>query len=67
MAGASNDREAAELVDDEGHPVRPCIQCWEPVTFDGQPGTATCEVCGVRQYLTAPMALYPTGGMGRYA
>ena len=58
--------EADELVDDHGRPVRPCIRCRESVTFDGQPGEATCEACGVHQYLTAPSALYPTGGLGRY-
>jgi hypothetical protein len=64
----SDRREAHELVDDEGRPVRPCIQCHGPVTFDAQPGEATCEVCGVRhQYLTGPSALWPIGGMGRYA
>jgi hypothetical protein len=50
---------------DEGRPVRPCIQCKTPVTFDGQPGWATCEACHVRQYLTEPSSLYPTGGQGR--
>jgi hypothetical protein len=54
-------------VDDEGWLVRPCIQCRHPVTFDGQPGDAVCEACGVRQYLTGPSRLYPTGGTGRYA
>jgi hypothetical protein len=45
--------------------VRPCLQCKTPVTFDGQPGWATCQACGIRQYLTEPSALYPTGGQGR--
>jgi len=45
--------------------VRPCIQGRAPVTFDAQPGWATCEACGVRQYLTEPSALYPAGGQGR--
>jgi hypothetical protein len=48
-------------------PVRPCIQCREPVTFDGQPGDATCPACGVGQYLTAPSRLYPQGGQGRHS
>jgi hypothetical protein len=59
-------READELVDDDGRPVRPCIHWRRLVTFNGQPGDATCEACGVRQYLTAPSTLYPAGGMGRY-
>jgi hypothetical protein len=56
----SDRREADELVDDDGRPVRPCIQCRRPVAFDGQPGEATCETCSVRQYVTAPSVLYPT-------
>jgi hypothetical protein len=63
----SDDHDADELLDYEGQPVRPCIQCRRRVTFDGQPGEATCEACGVRHYLTAPSLLYPTGGMGGYA
>jgi hypothetical protein len=63
----SDDRDGDELVDDKGRPVRPCIQCRRPVTFDGQPADAVCKACGVRQYLTAPSVLYPTGGMGRSA
>jgi hypothetical protein len=63
----SDDHGADDLVDDDGRPVRQCIQCRRAVTFDAQPGDATCESCGVRQYLTAPSALYPTGGLGRYA
>jgi hypothetical protein len=57
------------LFDDPGRfddrPVRPCIQCRALIMFDGQPGWATCEACGVRQYLTEPSSLYPTGGQGR--
>jgi hypothetical protein len=49
----------------DDRPVRPCIQCKGLVTFDGQPGWATCEACSVRQYLTEPSPLYPTGGQGR--
>jgi hypothetical protein len=64
--GTGDDHGADDLVDDEGRPVRPCIQCRRPVTFDVQPGQAICDECGVRQYLTAPSALYPTGGFGRY-
>ncbi len=45
--------------------VRPCIQCKTPVRFDGQPGWATCDACGIRQYLTKPSRLYPHGGQGR--
>jgi hypothetical protein len=62
----SDDHGANDLVVDHGRPVRPCIQCRRPVAFDGQPGECTCEACGVRQYLTDPSALYPTGGLGRF-
>jgi hypothetical protein len=65
--GMGDDDEDAGQLDDAGRTVRPCIQCRVLVTFDGQPGDAVCDACGVRQYLTAPSALYPTGGMGRYA
>jgi hypothetical protein len=61
------DDEDAGQVDNDGRPVRACIQCREPVTFDGQPGEATCSACGVRQHLTTPSRLYPTGGTGRWA
>jgi len=46
--------------------ARPCIQCRQPVTFDGQPGDGVCEACGVRQYLTGPGKNWPDGGQGRY-
>jgi hypothetical protein len=49
---------------DDNRPVRPCTQCKALVTFSSQPGWATCQACGVRQYLTEPSALYPTGGQG---
>ena len=62
----TNNEDADVLFDDMGRPARACIQCRRPVTFDGRPGEATCEACGVRQYLTDPSALYPTGGLGRY-
>jgi hypothetical protein len=53
------------LEDDEGHPVRPCIQCRTPLTYPAQPGRATCPACGVGQYLTDPGPNWPTGGIGR--
>jgi len=53
------------LVDDQGRPVRPCIQCRRPVTYPAQPGEATCVACGVRQYLTDPAPMWSTGGLGR--
>jgi hypothetical protein len=62
-----SDGENVGEVDDDGRPVRPCIQCRRPVTFDGRPGDATCVAWGVSQYPTAPSALYPAGGLGRYA
>jgi hypothetical protein len=46
--------------------ARPCLQCRTPVTFDGQPGDATCPNCGIRQYLTEPSRLWPRGGVGAY-
>jgi hypothetical protein len=46
-------------------PVRRCVQCKPLVAFDGQPGWATCKSCGIRQYLTEPSLMYPTGGQGR--
>jgi len=59
--GMRDDEDDVGLVDDEGRPVRRCIQCHEPVTFDSQPGHAACEACGVRQYLTRPWGPHPTG------
>jgi len=64
--GGMSDGEHFGHLADDGRPQRPCLQCKAPVTFDGHPGDATCEVCGARQYLMAPSALYPTGGLGRY-
>jgi hypothetical protein len=65
--GMSDDEQNGELIDDVSQPVHRCIQCQRLLSFSGQPGEATCEACGVRQYLTAPSALYPYGGIGRYA
>jgi len=53
------------LIDGEGRPVRPCIQCRTPLAYPAQPGEATCGACGVRQYLTASSPAWPTGGLGR--
>jgi predicted RNA-binding Zn-ribbon protein involved in translation (DUF1610 family) len=51
--------------DDQGRPVRPCIDCKVSLTFETQPGTATCPECGTMQYLTEPTRAWPTGGLGR--
>ena len=52
------------LADEQGRPVHPCIQCRTPVVYPAQPGSAICGACGVSQYLTAPSAIWPTGGLG---
>ena len=54
------------LIDDEGRPVRPCIQCRRSITYPSQPARGgDLRECGVRQYLTAPSVAWPTGGLGR--
>ena len=39
---------------------RSCLHCKAPLTFDEEPGAATCPACGVAQYVTA------AGLQGRY-
>lgn len=54
------------LTDDQGRPVRPCINCRTVVAYNAQPGDGTCPKCGQRQYLTLPSSRWPTGGVVAY-
>jgi hypothetical protein len=51
-----------DLTDDEGRPVRPCIQCRKPLTYPSQPGDATHPACRVAHCVTAASDRWPTGG-----